>query len=117
MRLCNPYRTAFKQVSDSGSIRHLLAAGWREVTEEPPREAVSGVSVPIEAPTVVQPSSLKYKGQYLSWYAQVGTVAQLREVLAFIGIAFEPTARKAELQTRLRAYLKQIRQQTGGRER
>ncbi len=118
MKLCNPYRTAFKQVTDAGSIRHLLAAGWREVEETPslPVEAAPN-RLPPEAPTIVPPSALKYNGRYLSWYARAGTVAQLREVLTFLGLAFDATAKKSELQARLRAYLKQIKQEPGGRNR
>lgn len=118
MRLCNEYRTAFKNVTDPASIAHLLSAGWREAEEESIQEPADEKSVPtivaeatIEAPEIIRPPALKYKGQYLSWYAQVGTLTQLRDVLKFIGIPFDVTAKKKDLQAALREYLKNLKKE------
>lgn len=118
MRLCNEYGTAFKNVTDPGSISHLLAAGWREVREEPVKmeEAPQTVTeeAPAEVPEILEPSALKYKDQYLSWYVQAGNIAQLRDVLNHLGIPFEKTAKKKDLQAILRGYLKGLKQELKG---
>ena len=118
MRMCNEYGTAFKNVTDPASINHLLAAGWREVREESvqfvedPDPVIE--KVPEAAPEIIEPSALKYKGQYLSWYTQAGTVSQLRDVLSYIGIPFDKGAKKKDLQAILRGYLKGLKKELKG---
>lgn len=114
MRLCNQYRTAFKTVTDYASIDHLKRAGWIEVVEEveQPVEEVPVVEELIEeAPEIIEPHALKYRGQYLSWYVQVGTVSQLRDALNHIGVPFDKSSKKKDLQAILRGYLKGLKQE------
>ena len=118
MRLRNEYGTAFKSVTDPGSIAHLLAAGWCEVREEPVQSEqtpqTAAEEAPTEVPEILEPSALKYKGRYLSWYIHGGTIAQLRDVLNHLGIPFEKTAKKKDLQGILRGYLKGLKQELKG---
>ncbi len=106
MRLCNEYGTAYKTVTDPASIAHLLAAGWLEVM--PPTVTEAELTT---APTVTvrHGDSLKYKGRYLSWYVQSGSVKQLREALKHCGVPFDKGTVKKDLQALLREYIKQTK--------
>lgn len=106
MRLCNEYGSAYKTVTDPASLAHLLAAGWREVIPSAVAEAE-----PTTAPavTVRHCDPLKYKGRYLSWYVQSGSVKQLREVLRHCGVPFDKGAVKKDLQALLKEYIKQTK--------
>ena len=108
MRLCNEYGSVYKTVTDPASIRHLLDAGWHEVEDTP---AIEQQTPSIEAPqvTCVYREPLKYKGLYLSWYVQSGSVKQLREVLTYFGVSYSPRAVKKDLQTLLKKHIQQTK--------
>lgn len=119
MHLCNPYQTAFKEVSDPASIQHLLDAGWREYVEKPKQEIAQEAdaqAAPLPPTSPLAPktnyrrkTALTYKGRYLSSIAQMGTVKELRDVLKYVGIDTN-RANKADMQQLLREHIRVIKE-------
>lgn len=117
MRLCNECGSAYMNTDSPSVIDRLLRAGWHEVVQE------TVVTAAEEEPTCETPvirctfrDPLKYKDLYLSWYVQCGSVPQLREVLAHLGVEFDKRAVKKELQSLLRAQIKKIKATIKGEE-
>lgn len=113
MRLCSEYGSAYKTVTDPASIRHLLDAGWHEVEDTP---IVEEAQPPMDAPAVtcIYSEPLKYKGLYLSWYVQSGSLKQLREVLTYLGVSYPTRAVKKDLQGILKKHIRETKEALKG---
>lgn len=111
MLLCNTVGSAYKSVTAPEVIQRLRDAGWHEVIPEQP--APLPEVAPPAAPKVdcVVDEPLKYKDLYLSWYVQCGSVKQLREVLSHLGVTFEKTTVKKELQRLLRKEIQRLKEE------
>lgn len=109
------------QITNSkDTIQRLLRAGWQEVEEEKTEPKCDPVPAekPIAAPTLVikKEKPLIYKGRYLSQWLQVGKVDELRAVLTHLGVPFERTTPKKELQRLLRDQIREIKERKDGNE-
>lgn len=100
------------QTTDSDDvIQRLLEAGWEEVKEVVVEETTEA-AIEIDAPSVVvrKRNPLMYKGRYLSQWLQIGKVDELRAVLSHLGVPFERSAVKKELQQLLRDRIREIKE-------
>lgn len=111
MRLRNG--NIFKTTNCADTIDRLLRAGWQEVKEAevvPAQEDTTDEKMTAPTVTTRKGNPLIYKGRYLTQWLQIGRVDELRTVLTHLGVPFERSAVKKELQQLLRDRIREIKE-------
>lgn len=114
MRLRNG--NIFKTTNSADVIDRLLKAGWQEVKEVetvPVQEDTTEEKMPSPTVTTRNGNPLMYKGRYLTQWLQIGKVDELRMVLTHLGVPFERSTTKKELQQLLRDRIREIKERKG----